>query len=622
MKLGLVCSICFICFFLLSTQNTSFDLYTKDYFNTNIKQLHEKLLACIDTTDVQHIHNARMELKKIDFLLRYVHEIEYKKINGVLPIEWETEVYEKWKTPYYREGSGLYLAQESLHENEIKQAKMHIANAISACEYYMNNDTVQNAFQSEGTVFYANRLFLLNVASIYTTGFENPDTTTIIPELKHQLQAMFQFYSAYNQSATVVFTPAYMTTFARMIQFVNYQPNYFSRFDNFAFIRDYVNILFKENQKIIRDNNFNSKSLIDYSISTEAESIFLKNLYTAQNMSGVYNLLPSSHNRNEIIEIGKTLFYDPILSGNNKRACASCHVPQQFFQDNKITSLQFNSTNVLKRNTPSLANIKFQHLLMHDGKHTNILSQGADVVHNPMEMNGNEEEIIARVESIKTYKQAFKKFMQYTSDKRFGLKHILSAMSLYVEQFSMYNSDFDDMMNKQKGVETATARGFNLFMAKAQCGTCHFIPTFNGSKPPYNTAEFEVVGTPADTNFTALSNDEGRYTQFAKPLLRHAFRTSSLRNVSKTAPYMHNGVFHSLAQVIEFYNNGGGRGKQLVVNNQTLSNDKLNLTNQEKADLVMFLNSLSEKIPVQIPPIKLPISSRSELNTRKVGGEY
>jgi cytochrome c peroxidase len=177
-------------------------------------------------------------------------------------------------------------------------------------------------------------------------------------------------------------------------------------------------------------------------------------------------------------------------------------------------------------------------------------------------------------------------------------------------------------MLEKKPLEDAAKRGFNIFMSKAQCATCHFVPQFNGVKPPFVGSEFEVLGTPADTLYKKLSTDKGRFDVNPASETIHAFRTGTIRNVEKTAPYMHNGVFKTLEQVIEFYDAGGGAGHGLIVENQTLSSDSLHLTVQEKKDLLAFMHSLTEEIKFDARPETLPLSKNKKLNTRKVGGDY
>jgi cytochrome c peroxidase len=135
-------------------------------------------------------------------------------------------------------------------------------------------------------------------------------------------------------------------------------------------------------------------------------------------------------------------------------------------------------------------------------------------------------------------------------------------------------------------------------------------------------SEFEVLGVPADTGYKALSVDLGRYGVNPASQTLHAFRTGTVRNAPLTAPYMHNGVFRTLREVIDFYDTGGGSGHGLYVDNQTLNGDKLHLTEGDKAALVAFMQSLSEGIKTEAAPLRLPRSSISALNKRKPGGIY
>jgi cytochrome c peroxidase len=159
-------------------------------------------------------------------------------------------------------------------------------------------------------------------------------------------------------------------------------------------------------------------------------------------------------------------------------------------------------------------------------------------------------------------------------------------------------------------------------MSKAQCATCHFVPQFNGVKPPYIGSEFEVLGVPADSLYKTLSPDSGRYTLNPANETFRAFRTGTLRNSERTKPYMHNGAFNTMNQVLDFYDGGGGIGHGLTIPNQTLSSDSLHLTKVEKQNLIAFIKSLNEDIEFETKPEHLPLSKNKNLNYRKVGGEY
>ncbi len=339
---------------------------------------------------------------------------------------------------------------------------------------------------------------------------------------------------------------------------------------------------------------------------------------------GIYNKITDEKILAEIDSIGKLLFYDPILSGNNMRSCASCHKLDNYLADtSSATALQFNRKDVLKRNQPTLINSVYNHLLMADGKDLTLLDQVKDVISNPEEMGSSEEVVIEKVMNTPAYKKHLTKFASYINEKeKISIKHISSAITYFYGKYSNYYSPFDEAINNKKQLNDDVVKGFNIFMSKAQCGTCHFAPQFNGIKPPYIGNEFEVIGVPANPLAKNISDDYGRYKVHVANETKNAFRTPTIRNAAFTKPYMHNGVYKTLEEVIDFYDAGGGAGKGIQVDNQTLASDSLHLTKEEKIQLVAFINSLTENIPFDTPPQNLPLSKDKTLNRRKVGGEY
>jgi cytochrome c peroxidase len=600
------------------------------------KQSQEKLLQVIEQSDLKQpaaidqikvrLQTTRNCLKRLDFWFRYLEPTVYKMINGPLPVEWETEVFEKFEKPYKRNGAGLtlaalYLEEDSLNKDSLAQL---IKSALTATETF-GADSITSSFSSYHHFYLCNRLFLLNLAAIYTTGFECPDTSMVIPELRIMMENVAATYQAFNTSFSNTPLPdIYLNRFNEAVAFVNRQPAHYSAFDHFSFIKDYINPLFLLNQKLINQYHVVSKSLIDYSLNKKEIPIFNKSLYNGQNAKGIFLRVSDPEALASINRLGRLLFYDPVLSGNNLRSCASCHKPDEFFTDTaNASSLQYNRQHFLPRNTPSLINAPFNHLLMLDGKHISLQNQTKDVITNPLEMACTEQEVMEKVLSCNEYKNGFKALLTYTpQEKEISFEHIISAITSYYSGFSNYYSPFDEAMNNHKPLEASAKKGFNLFMSKAQCATCHFVPQFNGVKPPYIGSEFEVIGVPKDTAFQRLSNDEGRHVINPATETLHAFRTGTIRNAAHTAPYMHNGVFTSLSQVIDFYDNGGGAGRKLQIDNQTLSPDPLKLTIEEKNDLLQFIQSLNEDIVFDNPPKQLPVSKIKALNNRKPGGEY
>ncbi len=583
------------------------------------------------------IRQARLALKRCDVWYRYLEPIAYKKLNGPLPVEWETEVFEKYEKPYKRLGAGLtlaelYLDNESFNHDTLLEILKPAENGMRV----FKADSITSQLSSPSHFLFAQRLSILNLASIYTTGFECPDTGQILPEIIEVLKSSLENLNAFKQS--------YCQSQQALGQNIAEQENIVQRihkqllskqisgnlgyanFNHFEFIQQ-INEWYKINVKAIQIAGLKTQNLGDFSLNNVAENLWDKNIYTGQNHLGIYAGIQDETVLKEIREIGKLLFYDPLLSGNLKRSCASCHHSETFFTDTlSKTALQFDASKTLDRNTPSLVNVTLNHLLMLDGKHTTLQEQAAAVITNPVEMNGKEKEVLQRILSVKKYKVALNKFASMVPlGKKITMLHLTSAITSYAGSFSQGQSIFTNFIaNRELPAQSLDiAEGFNLFMGKAQCGTCHFFPFFNGAKPPFIGSEFEVLGTPADSAYQKLSPDAGRYQINPAFETKHAFRTPTLLNIAHTAPYMHNGVFKNLQQVMEFYNHGGGAGHGLAVPNQTLSADSLHLNQNEIQKIIVFMQSLTEPdVNIDARPIALPSSRKKQLNGRKPGGEY
>lgn len=574
----------------------------------------------------QGINDLRMKMKSLDFWWRYANPLAYKSINGPLPVEWETEVFEKYEPPYRRVGAGLTLALQQLDEDssDIK-AVMNLIQPMKTAIRHFEPDSMNELFNKPEHFYFCNRLFLLNAASIYTTGFECPDTSSVLPELKAMVKSVRNITMAYNVSfPDHSCDNEYTSALDALIDHLEAESECISLFGHYQCVRGFINPLYALNAKIILKRGYRSGNLTDYSLNNKALSIFDKQLYTAQNDKGIFGRVTDPATIAEIDQLGKLLFYDPILSGNNQRSCASCHIPNQYYADTlSRTALKFNKMGRLSRNTPSTINAGFNHLIMADGKHLTLQEQAVAVMCNMDEMGSVKGEILDKVMSCKVYAEALTRLAKLTPQSpKPGIDHIVSAITLHYGKFSLYDSPLDRAMNKKEELNPEVVLGYNLFMSKAQCATCHFVPQFNGVKPPYVGSEFEVLGVPEDTSFIKLSSDSGRY--YINPAFEtfRAFRTGTIRNASKTAPYMHNGVFRTLTEVVQFYNNGGAQGRGLQLENQTLSGDKLGLTEFEIRCLVLFMESLTEDIVFEPAPEQLPKSKKKTLSNRTVGGNY
>jgi cytochrome c peroxidase len=173
---------------------------------------------------------------------------------------------------------------------------------------------------------------------------------------------------------------------------------------------------------------------------------------------------------------------------------------------------------------------------------------------------------------------------------------ILKALTEYEKTLLSFDSRFDKYLRGDKTALTAREiNGYNVFAGKALCGSCHFFPIFNGTVPPtFRDTEFEVLGVPKTAENKALDDDIGREKTTKFPDHNRSFKTPTLRNIELTAPYMHNGCYNTLEEVVDFYVKGGGAGLGFNVPNQTLPFDSLSLTKTEQEDIVLFMKTLTD----------------------------
>ncbi len=325
-----------------------------------------------------------------------------------------------------------------------------------------------------------------------------------------------------------------------------------------------------------------------------------KNIFSADalNANSFYEV--KSTEQKLLIELGRKLFFEKALSGNIKRNCASCHQPERFFTDGLVKNITVDGSSALKRNTPTLLYATYQYAQLWDGKVKSLNDQIKDVIASPLEMDGDYNVIINRLKVNQDYRGNLRKLFLILRNDFISIDHIATAIAVYIKSLTQMNSAFDKYIQGNRAALTEEQKkGFNLFMGKAQCGTCHFAPLFNGLLPPlYDISEFEVLGTPKTDDLTKLEydTDSGRYNVFPIQFYIGAFKTPTLRNIAKTAPYMHNGAFQTLDKVMEFYNNGGGNGLGMNFVSQTLPSDSLKLTDKEIKDIISFLNSLTDTL--------------------------
>jgi cytochrome c peroxidase len=313
-----------------------------------------------------------------------------------------------------------------------------------------------------------------------------------------------------------------------------------------------------------------------------------------------YTPLTAPPQTDELIKLGARLFLDPRLSGTGTRSCASCHDPKRAFTDGLPTAASIDRRGaIVARNTPSLINAGLEPRLFADERAASLEDQALEVLRSPAEMGSSDLAAAAAIAGDDRYRGEFARAFRADTGSAISPLHVRQALAAYVRSLVATNSRFDRAVRGDTAaMSQVEKRGFNLFMGKAACGTCHFAPLFSGDTPPlYHASDVEVIGTPASPLQPArLDADSGRARLDHLPAHLRAFKTPSLRNVALTAPYMHHGRFATLDNVLLFYDGGGGLGAGAKIANQTLSGDALHLTAEERSAIVAFLGTLTDTV--------------------------
>ena len=285
------------------------------------------------------------------------------------------------------------------------------------------------------------------------------------------------------------------------------------------------------------------------------------------------------------IDLGQKLFFDPILSLDSTISCSSCHNPEFGFADNKAFSFGVNDSTAI-RNTPSVMNVLSRPYFFYDGRVATLEEQVIVPIENPVEMNLSYDLAVSRIQNNTEYDSLFRLIYNSRPDS-FNIVQALAEFQRSLE--SDGSAPHDQWINEidEEAMTASQIRGRAIFISdEFKCFDCHFGPDFTGD-------EFRNIGLFDGKTLT----DKGRFEVTRDSADLGKFKVPGLRNVALTAPYMHNGMFQTLEEVVDFYSNPYDFVEE-PINMDTLMLEPINFTELQKEDLVNFLHSLTdEKIP-------------------------
>jgi cytochrome c peroxidase len=303
--------------------------------------------------------------------------------------------------------------------------------------------------------------------------------------------------------------------------------------------------------------------------------------------------VPSGNPETEdAVALGRKLFYDKRLSGDESVACATCHNPLLAFTDGQKQSRGVGGK-IGTRNAPSLINAAYSPVQFWDGRAPNLEEQAAGPIANPIEMNQTHEICVSKLDADPAYKSQFQ--------KAFGpgpvtIGKVKNALASFERTLISGNSAFDRYQfgGDKNALSASAIRGLAIYRDKnkGNCATCHTI----GEKDAlFTDGKFHNIGV--SVNPEGELTDLGRYEVTKIDTDKGAFRTPTLRNIAKSAPYMHDGSLKTLKAVVDFYVGGGNSNPYL-----DREIKEIKLTGQERSDLVEFLESLTGEMPPDAGP--------------------
>ncbi len=597
------------------------------HYQHSLSIFEQTLLDANSTTEQwrKDFQKVRIAYKRIEFLLAYLDEENTRDFLNGPPLPSVNRVVAGVEVI---EPTGMQVIEELLYDEAAAEQRPELLRLTEELiRVYQPIMTTQIKLPfTDRQVLEAVRAGIFRVMALGLSGFDTPASGVAIEESAVSMQAMQQVVALYlpycpKKSLADSITMNFKGCIDMMLQ----HPD-FDSFDRINCIRRFLEPLYGQLLRLHTalgiEYVFHVTNLAQ-PMEYLSPSMFSEKTFNDHYYAGI----GARHEKPIAIELGRLLFFDPILSANNQRACASCHQPEKAFTDGLPKSLATDFAGTVGRNAPTIINSVIADKFFYDLRSDRLESQADHVILNPKEFNTDYYEILNKLNQSSSYRALFHEAFGHEPN----VPGLIRALAAYVRSLKSFNSPVDRFLRGEDvTLDPEVQLGFNLFMGKALCGTCHFAPTFSGLVPPqFKENESEVIGVPLDpfASVLQLDPDLGRYAN-GRPRdraehLQYSFKTPTVRNVALTAPYMHNGAYPTLEAVVDFYNRGGGIGLGLEVPHQTLPFDNLNLTDAEQRALVRFMEALTDTTGLTTRPVRLPVfDHQSEWNHRAIGGIY
>jgi len=530
----------------------------------------------------KRFRKIRLMYKRLEWATEYFDPLTGRKVNGP-PIP-ETEFDGSVIKP-----DGLQIIEPLLFPDFAPGKKQELKGlldrlALNTMEF---RSYFQQADLQDWQILDAVKLEVFRVEALGLNQFDDPLSGNCFAESAAALESLQYVMTNYTTDGDRLLAICFQKTIQDLMKAAD-----FNKFDRAAFLTQDANPLTRALTDI-RKRIVTPDVQYNRLMNQNAATLFDRYAFN----SNAFTAAPGDSMTGQKIALGRKLFFETRLSGTMTRSCASCHQPDKAFTDGLEKNTTITGKKKVARNTPTLINAALQPTQFYDSHAKSLEELVADVIRNRDEMHGNLRFTVRSLWQDVIYRDLFSSAFPVRGRHTIDTLEIMNALASYLRSITALNSRFDAyMQGTSTSLTAAEINGFNLFMGKARCSTCHYLPLFNGTLPPkYIQMDAEVIGVPKTGTGRFIDPDPGIFAIVPERFNRYKFKIPTLRNAGNTSPYMHNGVFRSLENVIDFYNKGGGAGSGIKISNQTLAADKLHLTVKEKKELVAFIKSLNSK---------------------------
>lgn len=563
---------------------------------------------------IEHFDQLRQHFKALEWtLLPFRQHLIPEEINSSKYWVWQDQMFQK----NYAEAGLLQVLEKLLESDTLDHFR--IRKTIQSIDVFIDNwENLLQTWQPNDTeLICAIAIDLQQQYLLTLSGQDRLASDKSLPEFLMVLQA-------YQKLLNTVASPQIKTFIEREYLSKIADKLQEQTFDLLDRVDLYKNHILPATYELLRTTQTMSDLPPSWAshLNLTQPNIFLKGGLN----SGYFSELADTGDMEQLSHLGKLLFFDPLLSANNKRSCASCHKPSRAFSDGRQTSMGYDISKRVLRNSPSLLNSTYNLSFSHDMAKADLSEQIISVIYDHQEFRSSTPVILQKLNSSPNYQSLFA--TAFPNHMGIDSSQVFMALIAYMEELQDFDSPFDlYMQGSSKQIDQAVVNGYNLFMGKAKCGSCHFPPLYGGLKPmAYQTQEYHSHGVSAHLLFpNKIDPDPGlRRKEIKNDTIdnyKYIYKTPSLRNIAITGPYMHNGIFPELAQVLDYIFEGQ---QTTSVDASIPAGSFHHLSEKEKKEIQQFLISLTTiDLSRYDVDLELPITDDSIVPAnRRAGGVY